>query len=78
MPILSVFARHTVCHSAVRMDHVITSAHALLRDDSGQDLTEYGLLASLIAILAIVALGDLGVLIGGLWDDIVLQLATVL
>jgi Flp pilus assembly pilin Flp len=60
------------------MDHVITSAHALLRDDSGQDLTEYGLLASLIAILAIVALGDLGVLIGGLWDDIVLQLATVL
>jgi Flp pilus assembly pilin Flp len=60
------------------MDHVITSAHALLRDDSGQDLTEYGLLASLIAILAIVALGDLGVLIGGLWDDIVLQLASVL
>jgi Flp pilus assembly pilin Flp len=60
------------------MDHVITSAHALLRDDSGQDLTEYGLLASLIAILVIVALGDLGVLIGGLWDDIVLQLATVL
>jgi Flp pilus assembly pilin Flp len=60
------------------MDHFITSAHALLRDDSGQDLTEYGLLASLIAILVIVAVGDLGVLIGTLWDDIVLQLATVL
>ena len=62
----------------MRMDHFITSAHALLRDDRGQDLTEYGLLASLIAILVIVAVGDLGVLIGALWDDIVLQLATVL
>jgi len=60
------------------MDHFITSAHAFLQDDSGQDLTEYGLLASLIAILVIVAVGDLGVLIGALWDDIVLQLATVL
>jgi Flp pilus assembly pilin Flp len=58
--------------------HLITSAHALLRDDSGQDLTEYGLLASLIAIVVIAAVGDVGVLISGLWDDIVLQLATVL
>jgi Flp pilus assembly pilin Flp len=58
--------------------HLITSAHALLRDDRGQDLTEYGLLASLIAIVVILAVGDVGVLISGLWDDIVLQLATVL
>jgi Flp pilus assembly pilin Flp len=60
------------------MDHFITSAHALLRDDRGEDLTEYGLLASLIAIVVIVALGDVGVQISGLWDDIVLQFASLL
>jgi Flp pilus assembly pilin Flp len=60
------------------MHHIIASAHALLRDDRGQDLTEYGLLACLIAIVVMVTVVDVGVLISGLWDDIVLQLASVL
>jgi Flp pilus assembly pilin Flp len=60
------------------MGHFITSAYALLRDDRGQDLTEYGLLVCLIAIVVLVAVGDVGVQISGLWDQIVLQLATAL
>jgi len=60
------------------MRHLTTSAYALLRDDRGQDLTEYGLLACLIAIVVLVAVGDVGLQISGLWDHIVLQFATVL
>lgn len=60
------------------MGHLITSARALLRDDRGQDLTEYGLLVCLIAIVVMVAVGDVGLEIGGMWDDIVLQFASLL
>ena len=60
------------------MRHFITSAYTLLRDDRGQDLIEYGMLASLIAIFAMVAVGDLGLLISQFWTDIVVQIAEVL
>jgi Flp pilus assembly pilin Flp len=60
------------------MDHFITSAHALLRDDSGQDLTEYVLLASLIAIVVMVTIGDVGLQVSDFWTDIVVQFAALL
>jgi Flp pilus assembly pilin Flp len=60
------------------MDHLITSARALLRDDSGQDLTEYVLLASLIAIVVMVTVGDVGLQISDFWTDIVVQFAALL
>jgi Flp pilus assembly pilin Flp len=60
------------------MQSLITSAYALLRDDRGEDLTEYGLLMFLIVIVAMVAVGDLGLQIGDLWDQIIVQFATVL
>lgn len=60
------------------MRSLITSADAFLRDDSGQDLTEYGLLACLIAIVVMVAVGDVGLQISDLWTHIVVQLAEVL
>ena len=60
------------------MDHLITSARALLRDDSGQDLTEYVLLASLIAIVVMVSVGDIGLQISDFWTDIVVQFAALL
>ena len=60
------------------MQILITSACALLRDDRGEDLTEYGLLVTLIAIVALIAVGDLGIEITRFWDHIVVQLATVL
>ena len=60
------------------MRYLIASAHAFLRDDRGQDLTEYGLLACLIAIAVIVTVSDFGLLVSGLWDDIVVQFAALL
>ncbi|HVN68617.1 MAG TPA: Flp family type IVb pilin [Candidatus Binatia bacterium] len=39
---------------------MITTLKALLRDESGAELVEYGLLASLIAIVAMVAVQALG------------------
>ncbi len=38
-----------------------------LRDESGQDMVEYGLLSALISIVAIVALQSLGPLINALY-----------
>jgi Flp pilus assembly pilin Flp len=60
------------------MRSLITATYALLRDDRGEDLTEYGLLTVLIAIVAMVALGDVGLQIGDLWDRLVLEIAGIL
>jgi len=56
------------------MRHLITAARAFLRDESGQDLAEYGLLASLIAVVVLAAVGDVGVEISAIWTHIVDQI----
>ena len=56
----------------------MTSARAFLRDDRGEDLAEYGFLAALIAIVVMVAVGDVGVQLNNLWTQIVVELAAVL
>jgi Flp pilus assembly pilin Flp len=60
------------------MRNVLTYARAFLRDESGEDLAEYGLLASLIAIVAMVAVGDLGVQITDIWGAIVKEIESIL
>lgn len=47
--------------------------HLLLAED-GQDLVEYALLASLIAMASIVALRELGPIIAGVYSSIGLQI----
>jgi Flp pilus assembly pilin Flp len=47
------------------------SVVCFLRREEGQDLVEYGLLASLISIASIAALGTLGLSLAGLWGRIV-------
>ena len=64
--------------SAGQMRHLLTPAHAFLRDDRGEDLTEYGLLAALIAIVAIMSVRGVGVEFNDFWTHIVGQLAAVL
>ena len=61
-----------------QMRHFLAAARAFLRDDSGQDLAEYGLLASLIAVVVMAAVGDVGVQIGDLWAHIVDQIESFL
>jgi Flp pilus assembly pilin Flp len=60
------------------MRHFLTAARAFLRDESGQDLAEYGLLASLIAMVVLATVGDVGVQISDLWAHIVDQLESFL
>ena len=60
------------------MTNVMIRVRALLRDDDGQDLTEYGLLACLIAVVAIAALGGLGIQVNTLWSGIIAGLESVL
>ncbi len=55
--------------------NVMIRLRALPRDDAGQDLTEYGLLACLIAIAAI---GGLGTEVSALWSGIVAGLKDIL
>jgi Flp pilus assembly pilin Flp len=42
------------------MAHLITAIGRLLSQETGQDLIEYGLLAALVAIVVMVAVGELG------------------
>ena len=53
------------------MEHVLLAVRRLVRFDDAQDLLEYGLLAALIAILAIGAVTTLGQTINTLfWTKI--------
>ena len=60
------------------MRHLITLTYAFLRDDRGEDLTEYGLLVVLIAIVAIVSVRGVGVEFNDFWTHIVVQLSAML
>jgi Flp pilus assembly pilin Flp len=60
------------------MGKILTAARTFLRDESGQDLAEYGLLASLVAVAVMVAVGDVGAQFGELWTHIIDQLEALL
>lgn len=49
----------------------------LLREDSGQDLMEYGLLAALIAIAAVSALTTTGSSFNQFWTSVATSLAAI-
>jgi pilus assembly protein Flp/PilA len=50
---------------------LINRLRALVRDDSGQDLIEYALLAALIALAAVAAITAAGVQVNAVWTSIV-------
>jgi Flp pilus assembly pilin Flp len=52
------------------MHRVLIAVEHLVRDDRGQDLLEYGLLATLIALAAIAAVGLVGTTTNTLWSSI--------
>ena len=59
------------------MAHLTARFRALLRDDQGQDLIEYALLAGLIALVSTLALTNAGTEVRGIWEDIQGSLAAV-
>ncbi len=46
-----------------------------LRDESGQDIIEYGLLASFISVVALVTIKLIGLLVAPLYDAVVAALS---
>ena len=52
------------------MTRMMTAAARWLRDDEGQDLIEYALLAALIALAAVVAMTATGTSINGVFNSI--------
>jgi Flp pilus assembly pilin Flp len=59
--------------------YLINRLRALVRDDRGQDLIEYALLAALIALASVFAIQAAGTEVNAVWNAIVgmLQLAPV-
>jgi pilus assembly protein Flp/PilA len=56
------------------MSYFIARLRALTRDDSGQDLIEYALLAALIALAAVLMIRAAGVEINAIFQRIVNEL----
>jgi pilus assembly protein Flp/PilA len=49
----------------------------LIREESGQDLVEYALLAALVSMLSVVALNTLGVAVAGFYSRLTDQIPKV-
>jgi pilus assembly protein Flp/PilA len=50
--------------------NLITRMHALMRDDSGQDLLEYALLVALIALVAVAAVQTSGQAVNTIFSNV--------
>ena len=59
------------------MTNLMIRVRALIRDEEGQDLIEYALLAGLIALVSTLALTNAGTEVKGIWEDIQAALADV-
>jgi Flp pilus assembly pilin Flp len=51
--------------------YLINRLRALVRDDKGQDLIEYALLAALIALASVIAITQAGERVNAVWEAIV-------
>jgi Flp pilus assembly pilin Flp len=69
-------ARQLVTRGRVEMD-LINRLRALVRDDSGQDLIEYALLAALIALASVLAIQQAGAAVNAVWVAIVGMLGAI-
>jgi len=52
------------------MVNVLARARALVRNDEGQDLIEYALLAGLISLVAVVTMTTAGTQVAAIWTQI--------
>jgi Flp pilus assembly pilin Flp len=57
--------------------YLINRLRALVRDDRGQDLIEYALLAALIALASVLAIQAAGTQVNAVWNAIVGMLQAV-
>jgi pilus assembly protein Flp/PilA len=57
--------------------YLINRLRALVRDDRGQDLIEYALLAALIALASVLAISAAGTQVNNVWNAIVGMLTAI-
>jgi Flp pilus assembly pilin Flp len=60
-----------------RVMRLSSRLRALVRDDEGQDLLEYALLAALIAAVVLTSVGAVGSTIGTFWGHITTNLPSL-
>ncbi len=60
------------------MNNIFSTLKNLLRDESGQDLIEYALVAALIALAAVAAMSTLGKDISSLFTSVSTQLTAAI
>ncbi|MCL5263263.1 MAG: Flp family type IVb pilin [Acidobacteria bacterium] len=60
------------------MNNIFSTLKNLLRDESGQDLIEYALVAALIALAAVAAMSTLGKDISSLFTSVSSQLTAAI
>ncbi len=61
--------------SRKRIAHILQDLRLHLRDEAGQDLAEYGMLAALIAVVVIGSIVILGGSLIAIWNNITTALA---
>ena len=59
------------------MQHLANTLLALVRDDGGQDLIEYALLAGFVSLLVVAVVTNLGVAVNGIYSGIDTQVALI-
>ncbi len=59
------------------MQHLMNNLLSLVRDDCGQDLIEYALLAGFVSLLVVAVVTNLGVAVNGIFGGIDTQVAAI-
>ena len=59
------------------MQHLMNNLLSLVRDDGGQDLIEYALLAGFVSLIVVAVVTNLGVAVNGIYGGIDTQVAAI-
>ena len=59
------------------MQHLMNNLPSLVRDDGGQDLIEYAILAGFVSLIVVAVVTNLGVAVNGIFGGIDTQVAAI-
>ena len=59
------------------MQHLMNNLLSLVRDDGGQDLIEYAILAGFVSLIVVAVVTNLGVAVNGIYGGIDTQVAAI-
>ena len=59
------------------MQHLVSTVLSFVRDEDGQDLIEYALLAGFVSLIVVAVVTNLGVAVNGIFGGIDTQVAAI-